>query len=347
MVLQQKWILPLLISCVINLCLGVPTLQTSKGAVFEFEGTPDAGECQVCTKIYTSGQDLSTGFFRLEWNKFAELDSTGATCCAGGSNCPYNVGCNNHVMPSIANIFAVNSTSSIVNYDGFVRAGGAQTTACTPPGTSLICVPFEFDNVLNNQDSQITYQGLTIYGQSLRTTIKISSWPFAAGSTGLLMRVLVMARLTGVQKFYKEPGHVVSDEVSTNNFDGVAMVDDLSRQAAVYFSKTALVDGVTTNVNVTGLVATAYDSNGKYVDIVFPIFNSSIEYTLNLLVPSLSGIDVPTTRVNCDVGDTWCNNKTYFIIGISVGGGTLLCFGCFIMYCKAKRYRRAKKKDYY
>lgn len=39
------------------------------------EGNPEPGECQVCTKIYETGQDLETGFFRLEWNKFAELDS--------------------------------------------------------------------------------------------------------------------------------------------------------------------------------------------------------------------------------------------------------------------------------
>lgn len=75
--------------------------------------------------------------------------------------------------------------------------------------------------------------------------------------------------------------------------------------------------------------------------------STSIEYTINLLVPNLSGVDVPGGKITCGDGDVWCNNKLYFIIGISIVGGTCCCLTFTIIYCKAKRYSRKEKKTYY
>jgi len=232
-----------------------------------------------------------------------------------------------------------------VGYDGYLRGGGGgQTSSCTPPGSPLICVQHQFENALNDGSSDVVYNIapnviFSIAPQALRTTIRIISWPFAAGSRGVRIQLVVMGRLVGISHFYLQPGQTEApDSESTNNFDGVTLQDDQSYQASVFFSHQANVDGVARNVNITGLRAHEFDDNARYVLIDIPVFSNYAEFTLYSYMNDLEGGGSASLT-----GDFWYDNRLYFIAGGAVLGGLLLCGACCCIVYKVK----GRKKKYH
>jgi hypothetical protein len=321
----------------VGIVISEPTLSASSGSTFNFEGDPGPDECQTCIQLYATGVDTAYGYFRMGWKKLSELDPNGNECCTNGGSCPALTGCNTHVIV-VNPVFTTTQNTTSVNYDGYLRGGGGgQTSSCTPPGSPLICVQHQFENHLNDGSSAVTYTiapgaTLSIAPQALRTTIRILSWPFAAGSRGVRIQLVVMGRLVGISHFYLEPGAVEAPETeSTNNFDGVTLEDDQSYAASFYFAHQANIDGVARDVNVTGLRAHEFDDNAKYILIDIPVFSNFAEYTLYSYMSDLQGGGAASLT-----GDFWYDNRAYFIGGGAALGGLILCGVCCCIVYKVK-----------
>jgi hypothetical protein len=59
----------------------------------------------------------------------------------------------------------------------------------------------------------------------------------------------------------------VTESVQTNNFTGMLMQDVNGYFGGVNFAPVALVDGIPTAINISGLYPHEYDTNARYVHL--------------------------------------------------------------------------------
>jgi len=315
-----------------------PTLNSNEGSVFQFEENPEPGQCQVCEQMFAENQREASGYFRVAFPRIAELNATSGECCVAGGACPVGTGCNAHVINFNSPVFNVSSTSSEVYFDGNLKGGGgSQSTTCTPPGTTLICVHFQWEHVLNDGSTSVNYTiapgaVLTIPPHTLRSTIKVFDWTFAGGSTGLRLVFQLMTRENTMKHFFLQPGRVDSatEVPGINTFTGISMEDSTGYESSVHFATKANIDGTAVDINILGLYPHEFDDNARYVYVDFPVSINSMEYSFYTSMDTLVGL-----------GSSDLNfleaNKFYFIAAGCVLGLALICFFCCVVFCKVKR----------
>jgi len=268
-----------------------------------------------------------------------ELDQNGNECCdEGGSSCPYNVGCNDHEMYVINNVFTTTITASpqeSVMFTGSVEApGDSQTQSCVvgSPQNYGICVPFVFTSTVINQTDQVMVgnEPFPLQKESIHAHVLISNWPFNGTSIGLRLKLLIMTENVNIQGFYLQPGDTEATNLApeTNTFTGVTLQDVKNNQGSLNISSYALVNGITTKVNISGLHPHDYDLNARYIFVDIPR-GAQVEYDVNIYLPGVSGVETGVPPVSTPSSTFISENKIYFIIGGAVLGGILLC-ACII-----------------
>jgi len=197
-----------------------------------------------------------------------------------GTNCDFGVGCNRHVISILPTDLAWTADNFTANFSGTIEAATGDS-GCTPPGDSTTICP-RFTWTYEVFDVATTYAvtsniSTSIPKNSLKSSINIKQWSFAADSTGLRIKI----SLYGVNQkpsFHLQPSNKVPTGPQTG-FDGVSLVTD-SVNAEVDFLRYGIIDGsgASTPLNISGPYDHPFDRNARvfYVDI--PVFRSSFEW---------------------------------------------------------------------
>lgn len=333
-------------------------------------------ECPFCFNYYLTADGPNFDYFVHAPHDLVELDSSGNECCSDPSNCPFSgtQNCNMHSIlflnppssrysssvgnSSIGNNY-VNFTSQPTNNEWFVPTPPPD---CVVPGDSTqMCINFDQYSLFITQpitDVVCQQQSIQIPTQTIKSTIKISDWTFAIGSTGLRLHYMIAGELQNVIDFTLYPELVqVGQPISTigatppsmesactgvchTNFSEVNVVTT-DRENQVFFPTYARIDGsnVGTPIKISGPYQHPFDLRARVFFLDFPLFNISVEYDIYVRIklagePTASPGGTVLTLPGVDI---------LIVVG-AVGGFIICCCICCIIYKVRKAVRTVTHK---
>jgi len=246
-------------------------------------------------------------FFRFVLDSAIELDATGQPCCdkRNGNTCPYNTGCNNHVIYYFPPTFNFTLGQTTCVFSGTASAASG-SQSCVPPGDAqFICSNFNIDYSLSDsdQDYPVGNDTLKVFKDGLIGSVKISPWAWAPGATGLRLRFLLMVRGASANTFNVQPSGIQADSpviFSKPDTTGVTVKDKENRDAGATFSFITILDGANVPVNISGPYAHELLTSAKYFYVDMPKFSSTMQFTYTAFIPSVSapGLNTGPTKGN-------------------------------------------------
>mmetsp|Transcript_20623 Transcript_20623/g.28957 ORF Transcript_20623/g.28957 Transcript_20623/m.28957 type:complete len:320 (-) Transcript_20623:191-1150(-) len=254
------------------------------------------GYCQACLGFNLANADR--GRFRFLYEEVRELDQNGTECCVpGDAGCTSGIGCNWHAYGRFAKFYNQTFTNTTARVNGTIKSSG--NVGSCPPGTitaGSICATFDWYYELVNETTNMTVGNytFTLYKNMILIRFTISTWPFAAGSTGIRLKVSFGTEGTTCEHWYLNPG---SDEVDNDNIDLFASnysscraKDFYDHSGEVFFTPVAIRDETTVVwVPVKGPIDYSEPDSREFT-IDFPVFSKSMTYYMGATVPKASGL---------------------------------------------------------
>jgi len=265
------------------------------GANFDFApANPTGSTCQqVCPNFYTKASGDTNGYFKFSVWSIEELNSAGQPCCNG---CQVGVGCNNHVVQlyDYFNTTVINP-AKVVLFTGSTTNAPTLQRACTAADGLTICAVVTISYQVYDIASTImigTNDSFNVRANSLFAIVKVTNWPYVAGSQGLRFYLDLAVRNTNPNGIVINPGELSNPNTLTG-FDTATIIDAQNREAGLAFVKYVVFDDLATAVpvNVTGPISDINDISGYFFAVDTPRRTTSTSVTayFNIFLPTLTG----------------------------------------------------------